>query len=84
MSESEREIHPASEMATRTPPDGAPPVPPQGSDGATGNGAADPYAHHAFGAEPTAAERAEERQARRAEQTAPPEPPLVVALAPGT
>jgi penicillin-binding protein 1A len=48
-------------------------VPPQVGDQARGNGA-DPYAHHAFDAQPSAEERARARRSRRAKAAPPPEP----------
>jgi penicillin-binding protein 1A len=67
MSESERDIPPAGDTATRTPPEGT-----------DGNGA-DPYAHHAYDAEPaTAAERSRERRGRRRKPQ--PEPAPVIPI----
>jgi penicillin-binding protein 1A len=97
MSESERETNPDGEIATRTPAEGAPPAPQPDANGvARGNGA-DPYAHHAFGAEPPPEQPRRPRRVRRANAkaaeergeagTAPPpakpEPQPAPASAPG-
>ncbi len=75
MSESERDTHPAGDLATHTPPEGEPAVPGQEKRDAAGNGAAAaPYAHHALDAEPSPEERRRARRARRAKAAPPPEP----------
>src|SRR5919112_874324 len=65
MSESERETNPDGEIATRTPPDGAPAAPqPDGKQAAQDNGA-DPYAHHAFGTDAPPEQPRRPRRSRR-------------------
>jgi penicillin-binding protein 1A len=81
MSESERDTHPAGDIATRTPAEGTPKREPAGDGAApaeetsaTPENGADPYAHHAFDAEPSPAERSRARRARRAKAAPEPEP----------
>jgi penicillin-binding protein 1A len=66
MSESERETNPDGEIATRTPPEGAPPAPQADANGSERDNGADPYAHHAFGADTPPEQASRPRRSRRA------------------
>jgi len=79
MSESERDNHPADhasgDVATHTPPEGAPALPTHDETPPPVPDAADPYAHHAFGVEAPAEPARHTRRARRTRATAPPRSP---------
>ena len=62
MSESDRDIQTQGDTATRATPEKDP------DEAAPSANGGDPYAHHAFGAEKTPAERSSERRARRSRE----------------